>query len=70
MANTRDRSELRFRECPGRLCGVVRPEDRRGPLEAYITGLCLPGERKSVGCRSLPNNRTAEPPNAFEVTDD
>jgi SRSO17 transposase len=48
MANTSDRSEFRFREYLGRLCGVAGHEDRRGPLEAYITGLCLPGERKSV----------------------
>ncbi len=48
MATTRDRSERRFREYLDRLARAVRHEDRREPLRAYLTGLCLPGERKSV----------------------
>jgi len=31
-----------------RLAEVMGHADRRGPLEAYLTGLLLPGERKSV----------------------
>ena len=30
------------------LAGAVGHADRRWPLEAYVTGLLLPGERKSV----------------------
>lgn len=30
------------------LAGAVGHADRRGPLEAYLTGLLLPGDRKSV----------------------
>jgi SRSO17 transposase len=48
MANIRDRSERRFREYLDRLGGAAGHLDRREPLEAYITGLCLPGDRKSV----------------------
>lgn len=48
MANTRDPSERRFRDYLDRLGRAVGHQDRREPLQAYITGLCLPGERKSV----------------------
>jgi SRSO17 transposase len=48
MANTRDPSERRFRDYLDRLGRAVGHQDRREPLQAYVTGLCLPGERKSV----------------------
>jgi len=31
-----------------RLCAVVGHKDRHAPLRAYVRGLLLPGERKSV----------------------
>ena len=31
-----------------KIAAIVEHADRRGPLEAYLTGLLLPGERKSV----------------------
>ncbi len=48
MAHTRDRSERRFDESLDHLARAMGHADRRDPLQAYITGLCLPGERKSV----------------------
>ncbi len=48
MAHTLDPSERRFRNYLDRLAHAVRHEDRHEPLRAYLTGLCLPGERKSV----------------------
>jgi len=41
-----DRS--RFDGYVDRLAEAVGHADRRGPLEAYLTGLLLPGERKSI----------------------
>lgn len=38
----------RFEGYLERLAEAVGHADRRGPLEAYLTGLLLPGERKSV----------------------
>lgn len=38
----------RFEEYLERLAGAVGHADRREPLRAYLTGLLLPGERKSV----------------------
>jgi SRSO17 transposase len=38
----------RFEEYVGRLYEAVGHADRREPLRAYLTGLLLPGERKSV----------------------
>ena len=38
----------RFDEYVDRLAAVVGHADRRWPLTAYITGLLLPGERKSI----------------------
>jgi SRSO17 transposase len=38
----------RFDRYVERLAEAVGHADRRGPLEAYLTGLLLPGERKSV----------------------
>ena len=48
MASRRDPAERRFRDYLERLAGALGHEDRREPLRAYMTGLCLPGERKSV----------------------
>jgi len=48
MAHTADAPERRFREYLDRLGHAVGHEDRHEPLRAYLTGLCLPGERKSV----------------------
>jgi SRSO17 transposase len=41
-------SHRRFREYVDRLGEAVGHADRQRPLEAYLTGLLLPGERKSV----------------------
>jgi SRSO17 transposase len=48
MAHTVDPRERRFREYLDRLARAVGHEDRREPLRAYLTGLCLAGERKSI----------------------
>ena len=40
--------EQRFQVYLGRLGAAVGHEDRREPLRAYLVGLCLPGERKSI----------------------
>lgn len=48
MRHASDPSERRFREYLDRLARAVRHWDRREPLRAYLTGLCLPGERKSI----------------------
>jgi SRSO17 transposase len=40
--------ERRFEEYVGRLEQVIGHADRHGPLRAYLSGLLLPGERKSV----------------------
>jgi SRSO17 transposase len=48
MAKTPDPSDRRFREYVERLTGAVGHADRHEPLRAYLTGLCLPGERKSI----------------------
>jgi SRSO17 transposase len=45
---TPDARERRFREYLNRLALALGHEDRREPLRAYLTGLCLPGDRKSV----------------------
>jgi SRSO17 transposase len=41
-------SEDRFEEYVERLGAVLGHADRREPLRAYLVGLCLPGERKSI----------------------
>lgn len=46
--DTRAAARRRFDEYLTRLAHSVGHADRRGPLEAYLTGLLLPGERKSV----------------------
>ncbi len=48
MARRADAPAQRFWEYLDRLGRAVGHEDRRDPLRAYITGLCLPGDRKSV----------------------
>ena len=48
MAHTHDASERRFREYLDRLAACLGHQDRHEPLRAYLTGLCLPGDRKSV----------------------
>jgi len=49
MATTKsDPRERRFREYLDRLARAIGHADRREPLRAYLTGLCLPGARKSI----------------------
>jgi len=48
MANSSDLRERRFREYEDRLAQALGHRDRYEPLRAYLTGLCLPGERKSI----------------------
>lgn len=43
-----DSAAGRFDEFVSRLAGVVGHADRHAPLKAYLTGLLLPGDRKSV----------------------
>src|SRR3970282_950834 len=38
----------RFAAYVDRLAAVLGHRDRHAPLRAYVTGLCLPGERKSI----------------------
>ena len=38
----------RFRAYVERLTTALGHQDRHGPLRDYVTGLCLPGERKSI----------------------
>lgn len=50
MGNTRERSETRsrLRAYLEKLAQAIGHADRREPLSAYVQGLLLPGERKSV----------------------
>src|SRR5262245_22619134 len=48
MAKTADSSEQRFEKYLGLLTVIVGHADRCAPLRAYLTGLCLGGERKSI----------------------
>lgn len=48
MAKTPEARERRFRDYLDRLSLALGHEDRREPLRAYLTGLCLPGDRKSI----------------------
>ena len=41
-------TEDRFEEYVNRLSSVLGHKDREEPLRAYLSGLCLPGERKSI----------------------
>src|SRR5207245_9875346 len=38
----------RFHAYVERLTTALGHRDRHGPLRAYVTGLCLPGDRKSI----------------------
>jgi SRSO17 transposase len=48
MADKSDPTETRFRRYVEQIALAVGHADRHGPLRAYLTGLLLPGERKSV----------------------
>jgi SRSO17 transposase len=48
MVHRTDVSERRFDEYLGRIAEVLGHRNRHGPLRAYVSGLCLPGERKSI----------------------
>jgi SRSO17 transposase len=48
MASERSAEAARFEKYVGQLALAVGHADRREPLRAYLTGLLLPGERKSV----------------------
>ena len=48
LGHTDHGSASRFREYVDVLGRAVGHEDRREPVRLYLTGLCLPGERKSV----------------------
>lgn len=48
MANLPAAPERRFRAYLERLTRAIGHRDRGEPLRAYLTGLCLPGERKSI----------------------
>src|SRR5213594_4559154 len=48
MAHTDDARERRFHDLLERLALALGHADRRDPLRAYVTGLCLPGDRKSI----------------------
>ena len=48
MGERADSAEARFKRYVGEIAAVVGHADRRKPLGAYLTGLLLPGERKSV----------------------
>lgn len=48
MTTPRDARARRFSDYVSRLADAVGHADRREPLRAYLTGLCLSGERKSI----------------------
>jgi SRSO17 transposase len=48
MTKIADPAEQRFEKYMELLSVIVDHADRCGPLRAYLTGLCLPGERKSI----------------------
>jgi SRSO17 transposase len=48
MTPTTDSAETRFERYVEEIAAIVNHADRRKPLEAYLTGLLLPGDRKSV----------------------
>ncbi len=48
MSNSATARAQRFQAYVEQLAGVLGHRDRHEPLRAYVTGLCLPGERKSV----------------------
>jgi SRSO17 transposase len=48
MPNLASARAQRFHAYVERLTSALGHQDRHGPLRAYVTGLCLPGERKSI----------------------
>src|SRR5262245_36726292 len=48
MPNDSSARARRFRAYVERLTPALGHQDRHGPLRDYVTGLCLPGERKSI----------------------
>ena len=48
MAHTTETSETRFERYVDEIAAAVAHADRLKPLKAYIIGLLLPGDRKSV----------------------
>jgi SRSO17 transposase len=44
----KDAAERRFSEYLEAIASVLGHTDRRGPVRGYVTGLLLPGKRKSV----------------------
>jgi SRSO17 transposase len=48
MPNLASARARRFRAYVERLTAVLGHQDRHGPLRDYVTGLCAPGERKSI----------------------
>src|SRR5881409_1561714 len=48
MPNLASARAQRFHAYVERLATGLGHRDRHGPLRDYVTGLCLPGERKSV----------------------
>src|SRR5499426_1770578 len=48
MPNLASARAQRFRVYVERLTAALGHQDRHGPLRDYVTGLCLPGERKSI----------------------
>src|SRR5207244_12851382 len=48
MPNAATARAQRFAAYVERLATVLGHRDRHEPLRAYVTGLCLPGERKSI----------------------
>src|SRR2546421_6562572 len=48
MPNSKTARAQRFQAYVEQLAGALGHRDRHGPLRAYVTGLCLPGERKSI----------------------
>jgi SRSO17 transposase len=48
MPNLATARAQRFHAYVERLTSALGHQDRHGPLRAYVMGLCLPGERKSI----------------------
>src|ERR1044072_2227362 len=52
MPNLASARAQRFHAYVERLTSALGHQDRHGPLRAYVTGLCLPGDRKSIEPRA------------------
>src|SRR4029453_4120603 len=48
MRTTETARAHRFATYVDQLATTLGRQDRHGPLRAYVTGLCLPGDRKSI----------------------